>query len=95
MIKKIIMFIISCFFMFGFGHMPIDIGLTPEANTMIGIFIGAIILCILSLVIGFLFYCAIAAMVASFVSKAEEVATCENSYTGAFLKEKLYERKQQ
>ena len=44
MIKKIIMFIISCFFMFGFGHTPIDIGLTPEANTMIGIFIGAITL---------------------------------------------------
>lgn len=44
MIKKIIAFILGCLFMFGFGQLPIDTGLLPEANTMIGIFIGSIIM---------------------------------------------------
>lgn len=42
--------------------------------------IGAVVLSIGALAIGFLFYCAIAAMVASFVSKSEEVATCASYY---------------
>lgn len=42
--------------------------------------IGAVVLCIVGLALGFLFYCAIAALVASFVSKSEEVATCASYY---------------
>ena len=42
-IKKIIGFLIGCLFLFGFSYLPINIGLSSDAMTMIGIFIGAII----------------------------------------------------
>ena len=42
--KKWISLIISCFFLFCIQYLPINIGLTTEANQMIGIFIGAIIM---------------------------------------------------
>lgn len=43
MLKKL-MFILGCFFLFGFSYLPIETTLVPDAVTMIGIFIGAIIL---------------------------------------------------
>lgn len=42
--------------------------------------IGAVVLGMGALAVGFLFYCVVAALVASFVSKAEEVATCAAYY---------------
>jgi len=42
--------------------------------------IGAAILSIAAMAIGFLFYCSIASLVASFASKSEEVATCASYY---------------
>lgn len=47
--------------------------------------VGAIVFGLLALPVGFLFYCAIAAMVASFVSKAEEVASCTAYYQLAVI----------
>lgn len=43
-IKKIIGFIIGCFFLFGFSYLGLPFQLPPDGITMIGIFIGAIIL---------------------------------------------------
>lgn len=40
--KKIIGFIIGCFFMFGFSYLGIPTNLSADAITMIGIFLGAI-----------------------------------------------------
>ena len=43
-IKKIIGFLIGCFFMFGFQYLGIPIALSTDAMIMIGIFLGAIIM---------------------------------------------------
>lgn len=42
--KKILGFIIGCFFLFGFQFLNVPLPLSPDAMVMIGIFIGAIIL---------------------------------------------------
>lgn len=43
-IKKWISLIVGCFCLFGFSYLNLPINLSPDAITMIGIFIGAIIL---------------------------------------------------
>lgn len=43
-IKKSIGFLIGCFFLFGFSLLNLPLGLTPDAVTMVGIFLGAITL---------------------------------------------------
>ena len=43
-IKKFIGFLIGCFFLFGFSLLNLPLGLTPDAVTMVGIFLGAITL---------------------------------------------------
>jgi sodium-dependent dicarboxylate transporter 2/3/5 len=42
--SKKISFIVGCFFLFCFSLLPINIGLSHDAMTMIGIFIGAIVM---------------------------------------------------
>ena len=43
-IRKSIGFFIGCFFLFGFSLLNLPLGLTPDAVTMVGIFLGAITL---------------------------------------------------
>ena len=43
-IKKSIGFLVGCFFLFGFSLLNLSLGLTPDAATMVGIFLGAITL---------------------------------------------------
>lgn len=43
-IKKSIGFLVGCFFLFGFSLLNLPLGLTPDAVTMVGIFLGAITL---------------------------------------------------